>query len=463
MANNWQNALNFFGIGKGKDIQNKFNQSFFWGSNGYTSNDDSDLSKYIDLAYNINPDVFSVVNQISNKLISIPFYIKDVKDADSNVKLKRFLKSTNYDPSFTQRIKANKLEMKALSEDDFMMPFEKPNPNQEWLEFFKLSETFLKTTGNVYWYKLMPKEGMNSGEPIQIYCLPSHLMEIVLKDNANMLSVESPIDYYVLSDYKSYTKFDANEIVHISVDNPNFGMSGEHLYGQSPLRSAWKNIEASNKGLDLNINTLKNGGVFGFIHSKGTALTSDQGKELKERLKEMNKSPEDLSRIAGISSEIGFTRLSLSADELKPFEYLKYNQKQICNVLGWSDTLLNNDDGGKYDKQVSELKRVLTNTVVPDAKLLEDAFNSQVLSLIKKYRGKCLVFDYKELPEMQDDLETMSKWITSVVDNGIMNRTEARYAMRLPEIQDSNLDMFTVKDDIMSLEDAILPNEDLQI
>ena len=457
----WQSVSNYF---KGdKKVQNKFNESFFWGSNGYTDNDDNDLKRYIDLAYNINPDVFSVVNQISSKLISIPYYIKDVKDKESNVKLKSFLKSTNYDPSFTQRIKANKLEMKALSEDEYGMPFDKPNPSQDWLEFFKLSETFLKTTGNVYWYKLMPDEGMDAGEPIQLYCLPSHLMEIVLKDNANMLSVETPVDHYVLTDYKTFTKFKESEIVHISVDNPNFGMSGEHLYGQSPLRAAWKNIEASNKGLDLNINTLKNGGVFGFIHSKGTALTSDQGKELKERLKEMNKSPEDLSRIAGISSEIGFTKLSLTADELKPFEYLKYNQKQICNVLGWSDTLLNNDDGGKYDKQVTELKRVLTNTVVPDAKLFENAFNYQVLSLIKAYKGKCFVFDYKELPEMQDDLETMTKWITNVVDNGIMSRSEARYAMRLPQVDDSNLDIFTVKDDIMSLQDAILPTDNLQM
>jgi HK97 family phage portal protein len=459
----WENAKNFFRGGKAKQVENKFNESFFWGSNGYTENDDNDLKRYIDLAYNINPDVFSVINQIANKLVSIPYYIKEVKDTASNVKLKSFMKSTNYDPSFTQRIKANKLEMKALSEDEYSMPFDKPNPSQDWLEFFKLSETFLKTTGNVYWYKLMPDEGMNAGEPIQLYCLPSHLMEIVLKDNANMLSVDTPISHYILTDYKTFTKFKESEVVHISVDNPNFGMSGEHLYGQSPLRAAWKNIEASNKGLDLNINTLKNGGVFGFIHSKGTALTSDQGKELKERLKEMNKSPEDLSRIAGISSEIGFTKLSLTADELKPFDYLKYNQKQICNVLGWSDTLLNNDDGGKYDKQVTELKRVLINTVVPDAKLLENAFNYQVLALIKAYKGKCLVFDYKELPEMQDDLETMTKWVTSVVDNGIMNRTEARYAMRLPEVTDSNLDIFTVKDDIMSLEDAILPTDDLKL
>ena len=100
---------------------------------------------------------------------------------------------------------------------------------------------------------------------------------------------------------------------------------------------------------------------------------------------------------------------------------------------------------------------------MPDAKLLENAFNYQVLSLIKAYKGKCLVFDYKELPEMQDDLETMTKWITSVVDNGIMSRSEARYAMRLPEVADSNLDIFTVKDDIMSLQDAILPTDNLQM
>lgn len=455
--------MGFFDFLKPKQHENKYNQTFFFGLNGYTNNDDNNIKKYIDSGYNINGDVFSIINQKSSKLVSIPYYIKDVKDEQSNKQLNRLLKATNYAPNFTQRIKAFKLETKALSESEIPMPFEKPNPNQDWNEFFKLSQSFLDLTGNVYWYKLKPENGLNAGEPIQVYCLPSHLIEIKLKKDANLLGVDDPIEFFEMELYNKLVKFKRDEIVHISIDNPNYGVSGEQLYGQSRLRAVYSNILASNKGADLNIEMLKNAGVFGFIHSKGTNFNEAQGKAIKDRLLEARSSKEELSNIMGASTDMGFTRISLTPDELKIFDHMKYNQKQICNALGWSDTLLNNDDGGKYDKQESELKRVLTNSIVPDAKILERAFNEGILSEIKAYKGKVLIFDYKELPEMQDDLETMSKWIVNVVDNGIMNRAEARYAMRLPESNDPNLEMFTVKDDIMSLEDAILPSDNLEM
>jgi HK97 family phage portal protein len=445
-----------------KQITNKFNESFFWGTK-YTTNDDNDLKKYVDLAYNINPDVYSVVSQISNKLISVPYGIKEIEDKNAKNKLNKLLTSTKYSLNHVQRIKALKLELKAMSDDEFDMPLEKPNTQQSWDEFFKLSEIFLKLTGNVYWYITSPEDGMNKGVPSELYVLPSHLIEIVLKDEFNLLSKENPIDHYLLTEFNKYTEFKQESVVHISVDNPNFGFNGEHLYGQSPLRAAWKNIEASNKGLDLNVNTLKNGGVFGFIHSKGTALTQPQAKELKERLKEMNKNTEDLSRIAGISSELGFTRLSLSADELKPFEYLKYNQKQICNVLGWSDALLNNESSGKHDRQKEERKRVVTDTIIPDIKIFESAFNQQVLPRFRKYDKKCLQWDLKEVPELQADLVELTKWITPLVDKGIINRNTSLMLLGMAISDDPNMEIHTVNEDVMSLEDAILPSDDLQM
>lgn len=454
----WNSPSTWFG-GK-KQTLNKFNQAFFWGNNR-TVDDDTDTKRYVDLAYNINPDVYSVINQISSKVISIPYCVKEIKDNVSYVKLKRLQKASNYNMTTAQKVNALRLEMKSVSEDEYGLPLVVPNATQNWDEFWKLSETFLNLTGNVYWYKLSPEDGMNKGVPIQIYVLPSHLMDIVLRQDANVLSVENPIDHYLLTEYANYIEFKKENVIHISVGNPNFGFSGEHLYGQSPLRAAWKNIEASNKGLDLNVNTLKNGGVFGFIHAKGTPLTMDQAVELKSRLKEMNNSAEDLSRIAGISSELGFTRLSLSADELKPFEYLNYNQKQICNVLGWSDTFLNNDNGGKYDKQLEEKKRVLTNKVIPDIKMMVEPFNKEFLQLFKGYENKELVFEFNDLPELQDDLDTLINWITKAVDTGLMSRNEGRAAMRMMSVEDDNMDTYTVKDDVMTLQDAILPQDNL--
>lgn len=439
-----------------RGVTNAFNKVFFFGGR-FTTNDDADTKKYVEEAYNINSDVYSIVNQISKKLIAIPYTIKKVEDERSRKELKKLKKATRNNPSNTQKLKAMLLQSKSFFKEDFELPFDKPNPLMSWDTFWQLSEDFLNLTGNVYWYKLMPEDGMNAGKPIAVYVLPSHYMKIVLKENANMLSLESPIDYYIMERYNEYLEFKSDSIVHIAINNPNFGLNGEHLYGQSPLRAAWKNIVASNKGLDLNINTLKNGGVFGFIHAKNQAFQPEQAQEIKDRLKEMSNNPEDLSRIAGVSTELGFTKLSLTADELKPFEYLKYNQKAICNALGWSDALLNNDEGGKYDKQELELKRVLLSKVIPDAELLAEAFTRGILQHIKGYEKAELYFDYKDLPELQDDLETLMKWLSVAITEGVITRNEAREVMGMEEHSDSNMNIITVKDDVMTLEEAILP------
>lgn len=448
-------------------LHNKFNEAFFWGSlGGQVINDDNDLKRYIDYAYNINPDVYSVVNQIANKFTSIPYVVRPIEDENANRKLKRLNDATKYNYTISQEVKAYDLKEAAFGEENLLpMPLDNPNPQQSWSEFFTLSETFLNTTGNVYWYMLKPEMGMNAGEPTAIYILPSHLIEIVLKDNADFLTLESPIDHYSLIEGSQYTDFNAENVIHIKYPNPNYNQDGSHLYGQSPLRAGYKNIEMTNKGLDLSSNTLKNGGAFGFIHAKDTQtpLTNDQARSVKSRLTEMNNDPEDLGRIGAISQSIGFTRISLTTDELKPFEYFKYNMKQVCNVLGWDDKLLNSDDGAKYDNMTIAEKRVVTGKIVPDIKLYEQAINSYLLPLFKGYDNTQIDFLVKELPEMQQDMKTLLEWVDKAVKGGFFSRNKGLKIMGMPISDDANMDAITVNEDIITLEDAILPKDPLQL
>ena len=64
---------------------------------------------------------------------------------------------------------------------------------------------------------------------------------------------------------------------------------------------------------------------------------------------------------------------------------------------------------------------------------------------------------------MQEDLEVMSKWCSLLVDKGIMNRLTAQKMMRLPESEDPLMETYTVKEDVMSLEDAIMPTDELTL
>lgn len=440
-----------------EQIVNKFNEAFFkmYGVN-YTAYDPKQPT-YVDQGYNYNPIVRAVVDRQAIKTSSIPFCVKKIEDKQAKKSLESYLKSTEYNPNYRQKVKAAVLESKAYSDDVYDMPLERPNPNQTWNEFVYMYKVFMKLTGNFYIYKQYrtTPQGVQ-GELIGLYILPSQYVEIVTKGNQHVGPNENVIDYYKLTYGGQWVKFNQNEITHIKYGNPNHDTNGEQLYGLSPIKSILKNIQSTNTGLDLNIKTLKSGGAFGFFYGKNSSLRPEQAKSFKDQLKEMQSSPEELAKIAGSSAEMGFQRISLTSDELKPFDYFQFDEKQICNVLRYSDKLLNNDGGSNYGEHLKEIKKsMITDDIAPDLKLLEQAFNTDILSKIKGYEGTCIVFEYNELPEMQVDVVEMSKWLNGTLDRGVIDRDEYRaaigYAMKgTPEMQ-----ALTVQMDVIPLKDAL--------
>ena len=443
-----------------KAITNRFNEAFFRfvGSN-YTEYDVNQIN-YLEHGYNENSVVYSVIEQMSSKTASVPYFIKKIENEQKSVEFNLELKHwTGTDPS--QKMRLKKLEQKAYgdgAQNTMGMPLENPNPLQSWTEFFALYKTYLRLTGNAYIYLLAPEGGNNKGQPLAMYLLPAHLIQITLKANSAQLTTENPIKSYLLIRNSYYQEFPGDDVVHIKLSNPNFDQNGEELYGQSPLRAVLRNVNSSNEATIQNLKLLKNSGVYGFIHGENQALTEQQAGELKSRLKEMDDNAGRLGRVAGVSSKIGFTRLSLTTEELRPFDFLSYDQKQICNALGWSDLLLNNDAGAKYDNVREFRKLVITDNIVPDLKLLEEAFNSYILPRFKGYENTCIYFDVSYLPEMQLDMSYLVNWLTIALRDGVISRAEYREALNYDvDMDDEQLQVLTVGNSIMTLDDALEP------
>ena len=179
-------------------LNNVFNQAFFqWLGGGFTQYDVNN-STYLEKGYNTNPDVFAVINKQTVKTISVPYCIKEVNNKDAYSKLSQLQLATKSNYSLKQRSTIFELEKKAYKEEEKPFPLLEPNPNQTWSDIWGLHKTYLKITGNFYQYCMSPTEGTNKGVPMLVYSLPAHLMQIVLKPNAGMLTSENPIDYYML-------------------------------------------------------------------------------------------------------------------------------------------------------------------------------------------------------------------------------------------------------------------------
>ena len=435
-----------------QDVDNDFNKAFYQLLGGGYTKYDSNNKTYLEKGYNTNPDVYAIINKQAVKTVSVPYSVKQIEDKKSYSKLNQLELATKGNLNLSQFIQKVNLQRKAYSEEEMNFPLDKPNPTQTWADIFGLYKTYMKITGNCYIYLMSPEDGMNAGIPIQVYILPAHLIEIVLKKDASMLTVESPIDHYVLIEGNKYVDFDEKDVIHIKYSNPNFDMQGSHLYGMSPLRSALRNINSQNSAIDNNIKMLQSSGAFGFVYGKGTPWTTEQAQSMKERLQEMDKSPERLGKIAGASGEVGFQRISLTTDELKPFDFLNWDRKTICNVLNFPDELLNSDGKaslGSTDTNEAR-KQLITDDIQPDLVLLQNALNKDFIPRFKGYENAVIEWDVTELPEMQTDMKMQAEALNLIP----LTPNEKRMVFKYETKDEDGMDIVWMPTNVQRIDDV---------
>ncbi|MNG66060.1 Phage portal protein [compost metagenome] len=456
---NLGNAL--LGRNNPQNIQNYFNQALyaFFGSK-FTSYDPKGIT-YLEKGYNLNSTVYAIISQASTKVTEVPTYLKKVENKKYKRELDSLLRKNGIlQPS--EQAKKRILETKAYQEQEIQEPLSRPNYYQTWPEFYALWETFMMLNGNAYIYMMMPEEGANAGRPLQVFLLPSHYVDIVLKEtNKAEFSLESPIDYYCLILGNIYIEFPADTIIHTKYPNPNYDLNGAQLYGQAPLRAALNELNINNSAVAQNIKTMQNGGVYGFIHGTDAKepLTSEQVLALKDTLVEMERDNAVLNRFKGSSVPIGFTKLSLNTDELQPFEFLKYSATEICNVFGWPTGLLSINGEPKYDNMDIQWRMALSNRIKPDLCILAESLNTQFYPRFRETQNVVKIFDVSEMPEMQQDMSKMSEWLRDALDRGIITPDEYRSALKYPETGLAEMQTHIIKQGYVPLIDIMITDE----
>lgn len=437
----------------GGSLSNVFNQAFYQWLGGLPTQYDQNNKNYLEKGYNMNPDVYAIINKQTVKTVSVPYYIKQIDDKQSYAKLRQMELATKGNMSLLQTIKKKSLELKAYIDKEIAFPLADPNPTQTWADIFALYKTYMKITGNFYQYNMSPKNGKNAGQPIQVYALPSHLMQIVLKKDAQMLTTENPIDYYMLIEGLQWIRFEVEDVIHVKYANPNFDWQGAQLYGMSPLRAALRNINSQNSAIDNNIKMLQSSGAFGFLYGKGsTPWTPEQAASIKDRLKEMDASPERLAKIAGSSAEVGFQRISLTTEELRPFDYLDWDRKTIANVLNYPDELLNNDTSGALqgNTNADARKQLITDDIKPDLVLLQNAYNKSFIPKFKGYENSVIEWDVTELPEMQADMKTQAEALNLLP----VTPNEKRTVFGYETMDDDGMDVVWMPTNVQRIDDV---------
>ena len=75
---------NFFNRNKQSEV-NAFNRAFYQLLGGASTKYDQNNKTYLEKGYNINPDVYSIINKQSLKTVSVPYSIKKVSDNSNQI------------------------------------------------------------------------------------------------------------------------------------------------------------------------------------------------------------------------------------------------------------------------------------------------------------------------------------------------------------------------------------------
>lgn len=196
------------------------------------------------------------------------------------------------------------------------------------------------------------------------------------------------------------------------------------------LKYPLSNIMASYKKRNV---ILENIGAIGILSSK----KSDMGGSLPMTPEEKNEIQQDWLRrskdkLVMTEADVNWTPMSYPTKDLMLFEELTEDKIAIIDAYGLSYNLFSNVNGGTLanGNEVKQAMRMAyQDTIIPETEQMY-ATISQQLGLTSQ--GLYLKPDFSHIAVLQDDMNTKSTEIISLVEKGIIDTSEARLELGYP-------------------------------
>ncbi len=430
---------------------------------------------YISDAFSFNPDVYSVVSHILQAISSVPYVVYEVKDekkAKEYVRLKHQQRNRSSE-SFV--FKAKKLREKALEEvdekDDLVKLLDKPNPLQAWPEFLENLLGFQLVTGNTYGHGIELTD-RRFGE---LWVLPPQLTRIHADHK-----VEALIKGYSLEALNFHNDIiPSHNVIHLKYWNPDFSITGNHLYGMAPLKAGRRVIRASNDGDGAMAKAFSNMGASGMIYPDDPDLQDGISPEARQDIenffKQKAKGIENYKSVLVPSAKLGWQSFGMSPVDLELIAADRMTMRKICNLFRFPSILLNDPDTRTHANLKEARKQLWLDVCIP---LLERTFteiNRWLTKPYKDYDGKLypprygenyfIDYDVSGIEALSEDMKDKSAWLRNMWEIPPNRKLEE---MNFNVIDDPLFDepwvpMNVIPYSQMSAPDLSLSNEDINV
>jgi len=410
--NRFQKAINSL-FGK-SEIQNSFYKAIYSFFNGYFYTLPQNKETYVKEGYQKNLDVYSIIKLIAGKA--------------AGAKLKAYT-----------TIRNEKVELIDTTNYLYRL-LQRPNESERQQQFIEEALSWLLITGDLYIYKLPYLTGKDKGKVNRLYCLPSQYVQIIGGGWTD------PIEGYKMIIGDQEVIFGKDEVIHIKYFNPNFGVSGEQLYGQSPLMAALSTVQSSNEGLNAKIKAFLNGGTHGLLSSAdaNNPMSVEQIAQLNDLIKSKLTGTDNTKGITATNGLVNYQQIGMSPADLEILKSIQFDAYQLSKIYG-VDPILFSVEGSSYNNKAEAYKSLVNNVCVPLLNLFQDALNEAVNDM--EY---IIEYDISHFAELQDDIQTM---VSSLKDAYWITPNEKRKYMNLPLIEDGLLDKFLIPSNLVPLDE----------
>jgi len=350
----------------------------------------ADQRSFVDDGYVANDIVYSIIKLITDKAKIAPFHVYKVVDEKAAKKYKSL--AAQKDINLKELETLHKKAYELYTGDQRLNELLKyPNEEDCWSDLVEQWCGFKLITGNSFIYGKLIEAGNNQGKPFELFALPSQYMAIIANIN-----VFPPTRAGYQLYYGQMWSFDTKEILHDKYFNPQWGVTGGQLYGQSPLRAAAKNLTRSNEAKTAAVASFQNGGPAGVLFMNDERFDPTSGQAQAQALKtavSQKGGAANFNSIAVSGYKVDWKQIGLSPVELNIIESEKWDLKALCNIYGVPSQLLNDSDSKTYNNQREGEKALTLRCAIPLLNSLTENLNRK-LHTDWGYKGTNLYVDY---------------------------------------------------------------------
>ena len=345
--------------------------------NGIVTWQGQNAQAYVKDGYQSNDIVYSIIKLITDKAKLAPFHVYKVVDETAAKRYKSLMKQPDKIENWNEVKQLHKKAFELYNGDQRLNELLKyPNGEDTWADLIEQWCGFKLITGNSFIYAKMIEGGLNEGKPFEIYALPAQYMAIV----AN-IDVFPPVRVGYQLYYGKMWTFDTKEILHDKYFNPYWTVTGNELYGQSPLMAAARTLTRSNEAKTASVSSFQNGGPAGVLFMNDDRFDPTSGTQQAQALKKAvseKGGASNFNSIAVSGYKVDWKQIGLSPVELNIIESEKWDMKSLCNIYGVPSQLLNDAENKTYNNQREGEKALTLRCAIPLLDAITDNLNRKL-------------------------------------------------------------------------------------